>query len=108
MSGRVVVFPDIVIDALLKGLQILAINFLVDRFVFKVHPGGLALIDIDLAQQGLPKVLLVPRGEDDGIVDLAQVGECLAFVDFLFDGGEDDFADDFGGNGCIVIRRDRV
>ena len=69
-----------------------------------MSPGWLAVFDtfdfilirIHLRQDAVLDLLLVPRGQDQGIVDLSESGEVLVFVDFLGEFRDDDFADDLG------------
>ncbi|MBN1870299.1 MAG: hypothetical protein JW847_06990 [Candidatus Omnitrophica bacterium] len=88
----------------MEGLKILVIDLLFDLFVFNIDPLDLVLVHIDLAQQAFFKILLIPGGQDHGIVNLPQVGESFAFVDFFFDFRNQHFADDFRGNTANYFR----
>lgn len=94
MGNGVVVFADGVVDAFFEGVEVLLVNFFVGVFVSNVYTVDFVLADVVFSQETLFEVALVPCGEDEGMVNLAELGEVGAFVDFLFDFGEDDIAND--------------
>ncbi|MDO8675273.1 MAG: hypothetical protein Q7K71_04050, partial [Candidatus Omnitrophota bacterium] len=54
----------------------------------------LILIRIDLREDAVLDLLLVPSGKDKGVVDLTELGEVLVLVDFLGQGWDYYFTDD--------------
>ena len=106
LGHRIIFFLDIVVHPLLEGVQVLLVNLFLNLWIIHVHAGDLFPVDINLTEQRFLQSVLEPGCQDHGVVHLAQVGEGPSFIDFLFDFGNKDLADDLGDDSVVLAAVD--
>ena len=70
IAQSVIIFFDIIVDALFEGLDVLIVDLLIGRWILLVNPFDPVFVDINLPQQAFLEILFIPSGKDHGIEDL--------------------------------------